>query len=118
MKRVFDKARPAAMKTRLLEKLHPARFSEMSPLMGAIVGYVLGEAFTKLTIAELVVNEAEGVVYIRQEGKIGFEGIQSLDDLRNNWNRLMDAADLTADERTEAVRLFNARVCSVPGTEI
>ena len=29
---------------------------------------------------------------IRPEGAVGFEGIQSLDDLRNNWNRLMDAA--------------------------
>ena len=41
----------------------------------------------------------------------------SLEDLRNNWNRLIDVAGLTADERTEAVRRFRARVETVPGTE-
>jgi hypothetical protein len=64
------------------------------------------------------VSEPESVVYIRQKGAAGFEGIQSLDDLRNNWNRLMDAADLTADERAEAVRLFNAKVTKISGTEV
>ena len=86
--------------------------------MAAIVGYVLDEAFTEPTIAELTVSEPESVVYIRQKGAAGFEGIQSLDDLRNNWNRLMDAAELTADERAEAVRLFNAKVTKMPGTEV
>jgi hypothetical protein len=105
------------MTTSLTEKLHPARFSEMSPLMAAVVGYVLGESFTEPTIAELTVSELENLVYIRQEGALGFEGLQSLDDLRNNWNRLMDAAELTADERAEAVRLFNAKVIKMPGTE-
>lgn len=32
----------------LTEKLHPSRFSEMSPFMAAIVAYVLGEAWTEL----------------------------------------------------------------------
>jgi hypothetical protein len=105
------------MTTSLTEKLHPARFSEMSPLMAAVVGYVLGESFTEPTIAELTVSELENLVYIRQEEALGFEGLQSLDDLRNNWNRLMDAAELTADERAEAVRLFNAKVIKMPGTE-
>lgn len=86
--------------------------------MAAIVGYVLGESFTEPTIAELTVSELESLVYIRQEGAVGFEGIQSLDDLRNNWNRLMDAAELTADERAEAVSLFNAKVTKIPETEI
>ena len=102
----------------LTEKLHPARFSEMSPLMAAIVGYVLGESFTEPTIAELTVSELENLVYIRQKGALGFEGIQSLDDLRSNWNRLMDAAELTDDERAEAVRLFNAKVAKMSGTEV
>ena len=69
-------------------------------------------------MAELTVSEPESVVYIRQKGAAGFEGIQSLDDLQNNWNRLMDAAELTADERAEAVRLFNAKVTKISGTEV
>lgn len=90
----------------------------MSPFMAAIVGYVLGESFTEPTIAELTVSEQENIVYIRPEGAVGFDGIQSLEDLRNNWNRLLDAAGLTAEERKEAVRLFNAKVSAIPGTEV
>jgi len=86
--------------------------------MAAIVGYVLGESFTDPGIAELSVSEAENLVYVRKDGGIGFDGIQSLDDLRNNWNRLMDVAGLTPEERTEAVRLFTERVATIPGTEV
>ncbi len=82
------------------------------------VGYVPSESFTEPTIAELTVSELASLVYIRQEGAAGFEGIQSLDDLRNNWNRLMDATELTAAERAEAVRLFNAKVTKIPETEM
>ena len=102
----------------LAHKLHPGRFTEMSPLMAAIVGYVLDEKLTTPQIEELAVSEAENLVYIRPEGSAGFDGIESLDDLRRNWNRLLDAAELTDDERREAVRLFHERVERVPGTEI
>ena len=88
----------------------------MSPFMAAIVGYVLGESFTNPQIAEIAVSESENLVYIRRAGAVGFDGIESLEDLRNNWNRLLDAAGLTADERREAVGLFNSRVEKVTGT--
>ena len=90
----------------------------MSPFMAAIIGYVLGESYTEPEIAEIAVSEAEGLVYIRRAGGAGFDGMQSLDDLRENWNRLLDAAGLTTEERAEAVRLFVARVEKVPGTEL
>jgi hypothetical protein len=106
------------MSPNLTEKLDPARFSEMSPLMAAIVGYVLGESFTDPTIAELTISEQEDLVYIRPEGAAGFDGVQSLEDLRNNWNRLLDAAGLSAEEPKEAVRLFNLKVSKIPGTEV
>ncbi len=102
----------------LVEKLHPDRFSEMSPFMSAIVAYVLGESWTKPEIAEITVSEQEDLVYIRATAAVGFDGVQSLSDLRNNWNRLLDAADLTPDERHEAVRLFNQRVAKLPGTAL
>ena len=56
----------SAMAANLIEKLHPARFSDMSALMAAIVGYVLGESFTEPSIAELTVSEQENLVYTRQ----------------------------------------------------
>ena len=83
----------------LSRKLNPARFSGMSPFMAAIVGFVLGESFTDPEIAELMVSEGENLVYVRKAGAVGFDGLQSLEDLRNNWNRLLDVAGLTDDER-------------------
>ena len=100
----------------LRTKLRPSRFPGMSPFMAAVVGYVLGESFTEPQIAEIKVSEAENLVYIRQAGAVGFDGIQSLEDLRNNWNRLLDAAGLTPEERKQAVELFRARIDSVHGT--
>ena len=69
-------------------------------------------------IAEVSVSEAEGFVYIRKEGAVGFDGFQSLEDLRNNWNRLLDVAGLEPEERREAVRMFNAKIEKVPGTQL
>lgn len=102
----------------LARKLNPKRFPGMSPFMAAIVGYVLGESYTEPQIAEIAVSESEGFVYIRKTGAVGFDGLQSLDDLRENWNRLLDAAGLAPDERSDAVRLFVERVEKVRGTEL
>jgi hypothetical protein len=87
-------------------------------MMAAVVGYVLGESFTDPEIVEISVSEAEGIVYFRKAGAVGFDGLQSLDDLRNNWNRLLDVAGLTPDERREAVQLFVDKVENIPGTEL
>lgn len=90
----------------------------MSPFMAGIVGYVLGESWTDPAIAEITVSETEDLVYVRKTGAVGFDGVQSLTDLRNNWNRLLDAAGLTSEERREAMRHFNERVSIVPGTSV
>jgi hypothetical protein len=66
----------------LVRKLNPARFPGMSPFMAAIVGFVLGEPFTDPEIAEITVSEAENLVYVRKVGAVGFDGLQSLEDLR------------------------------------
>jgi len=55
-------------------------------------------------------------VYVRKAGAVGFDGLQSLEDLRNNWNRRMDAAGLTPEERKHAVDLFQAKISMIPGT--
>ena len=98
--------------------MNPSRFPGMSPFMAAIVGYVLEEPFTDPEIAEIKVSETENLVYVRQVGSVRFEGLQSLVDFRNNWNRLIEVADLTPEERKEAVRLFRARVEKIAGTEV
>lgn len=104
--------------TTLAQRLHPKRFAEMSPFMAAIVAYVLGESWAEPAITEIAVSDTEDLVYIRKADGVGFDGVQSLADLRNNWNGLPDAAGLTPDERREAIRLFTVRVSVVPGTTI
>ena len=104
------------LQNNLAKKLNPSRFPGMSPFMAAVVGYVLGESFTNPEIAELTVSETENLVYFRKAGAVGFDGMESLEDLRNNWNRLIDVAGLTPEERREAVDLFKAKVSTVPGT--
>jgi hypothetical protein len=49
---------------------------------------------------------------------VGFDGIESLEDLRNNWNHLIEVAGLTLEERQEAVRLFTQKVARIPGTQV
>lgn len=102
----------------LANKLKPTRFPGMSPFMAAIVGYVFGESFTDPQIVEIAVSETENLVYIRRDGAVGFDGVESLDDLRSNWNRLLDVAGLTPAERSEAVARFNAKVARVPGPQL
>lgn len=97
-------------------KLNPSRFPGMSPFMAAVVGFVLGESFTDPEIAELTVSENENLGYIRRNGTVGFDGIESLEDLRNNWNRLIEMAGLTPEERRLAVELFVSKVPTLPGT--
>jgi hypothetical protein len=104
--------------TTLAQKLHPDRFTEMSPFMAAIVAHVLGELWTEPAIAEVTVSESEDLVYVRTTGGVGFDGVQSHTNLRNNWNRLLDTASLTPDERREAVQLFSRRVSILPGTGV
>lgn len=99
-------------------KLHPDRFTEMSPFMAAITPYVLGESWTDPQIVEITVSEQEDLVYVRKVGGVGFDGVHSLTDLRNNWNRLLDSAGLTADERHEAVKMFCLKVATIPGTTL
>lgn len=86
--------------------------------MAAIAAYVLGESWTDPQIAEIAVSEQEDLVYVRRTESIGFDGVHSLTDLRDNRNRLLDAAGLTMDERREAVEMFRARIETIPGTAL
>ncbi len=90
---------------------HPALTLTPSPVIAS-------PPVTTPDIAEITVSETENLVYLRKAGDAGFDGLQSLDDLRHNWNRLLDAAGLTEEERHDAVRLFNSKVAAVPGTKL
>jgi hypothetical protein len=94
----------------LRQKLHPARFTAMSPLMAALVGHFLGESFTTPEIASVTVT-SDGFILAMLKGDIGYNDfIGSFADLKRNWDTLLDAAELIEDEHAEASRLFNDKV--------
>ena len=94
----------------LSERLHPQRYPGMSGKMAAIVGYILGEEWSKPRIAELVIT-SDGWVLARDEGQIGFDTIVgTAADLERNWGNLLRAAGLTSDEQAEAERRYGQAV--------
>ena len=103
--------------TALTAKLHPKRFPGMSGRMAAVVGYILGEHWSKPRIVELVIT-SDGWVLARNRGHIGFDAIIGrVADLERNWNNLMHAAGLTNEERQEAGQRFRRAVRSYRQTE-
>lgn len=98
------------MKDRLVAKLHPDRFTEMSGKMAAVVGYILDERFTEPAISELVVT-SDGFVLARTEGIVGDDEIVGTEaDLDRNLLDLISAAGLTDEEVAEFGRLQRGRI--------
>jgi len=96
--------------TNLAKKLHPARFTAMSGKMAALVGFFIGETYTKPAIAAIIVSN-DGFVFAMDEGDVGYNAfIGGVSDLKRNWSTLLDAAGLTAEEHAEAMRLFDSRM--------
>jgi hypothetical protein len=91
-------------------KLHPKRFTEMSPFMTAIVGYILGYKYTNPTIISILAKEEEDLFYIQHEGDIGYNHLNNLTSLRDNWNRLLNIADLSKCEMMNAHYLFATKI--------
>lgn len=93
------------MNATLKKKLHPRRFSDMSPMMSAIVGFLVDEAYTTPRIEQLCVT-VDGHVLAQPEGRIGADAYVGMaDDLVRNLKNLFVAAKLTKAERFEAAAL-------------
>jgi hypothetical protein len=94
----------------LRKKLHPNRFSGISNRMIALVACVIGEHWTSPRIVSLCVT-SDGFLLAMQEGDCGFNDfIGTADEFESNWNRLLDCADLTTEERNQAERLYRQAV--------
>jgi hypothetical protein len=94
----------------LKAKLNPQRFPAMSDKMAALVGFVLGEEFTEPPVAELVVT-SDNCVLARNKGDIGANAfIGGYDDVKSNFIRLLEVADLTPEETAEFDRLYSIAV--------
>jgi hypothetical protein len=97
----------------LIDKLNPARFPNMSPKMGAIVGFVLDKKFTTPRIVEMTTTP-ENYVLARVENDCGFNCcIGSMNDLVDNWQSLLKCADLTSEEKNQADFLFTHKLLHV-----
>ncbi len=84
--------------------------------MAAIVGFVLGESFTNPAIAEIAVSETEGIVYFRKAGAVGFDGLQGLEDLRQNcW--MLPAWTPMSDVRRYGCLLRRLKRCAARNCE-
>lgn len=82
----------------------------MSPKMAAIVGYIIGENWTNPRITGFSVT-SDGFVLCSTNRDPSYNGfIGSLEDLRRNWYDLLEYAELTPEEYTEANRLFSLKV--------
>jgi hypothetical protein len=94
----------------LAERLDPARFPNMSPQMAAMLGFLVGRAYTAPALAELVVTP-DGHVLGRPEGDSGpLVYLAAAADLRANLRRLGIAAELAAGEWAEFDALLRARL--------
>lgn len=95
----------------VVKKLHPSRFTEMSPKMAAIVGCILGQKWTTPALAEIVVTQPGGLLLGRLDGDVGYnEVLGSHEDLCRNWNKLREVAELTEEESAFAGELFGRTV--------
>jgi hypothetical protein len=94
----------------LAEKLHPRRFTAMSPKMGSIVAYILGQEWVKPQVNGLMVT-SDSFVLAQVKGDIGYNHfIGAESDLELNWKQLLHIADLGLDERTLADKLYGEKV--------
>jgi len=82
----------------------------MTPIMGAIVAYLLEIPLSQPAIAEIVVT-SDGFVLARAEGEAGANHfIGNYVDLIRNFYGLLAVAGLTTVERGEAECLFAAKI--------
>ena len=76
------------------------------------MGYILGEEWSKPSIAELVIT-SDGWVLARNAGQVVFDVIVgSAADLERNWENLLRAAELTGEEQQEANEHYRQAVRS------
>jgi hypothetical protein len=101
----------------LIQKLHPARFTNMTGKMAAIVACILDQEWTAPAIAELTVT-SDGHLLARNLWDCGFNNyLGTFADLEANWERLLDAAGLTAAEQREAEAAYHRALGMTPTSQ-
>lgn len=97
------------------QKLHPARFDNMSPRMAAIVGYYIDESWVEPSINSMAIT-SDGFIMAAVGEDIGANSILgSASDLSHNLSVLFEAAELTDDEYRFFGESFLSRTYICPG---
>jgi hypothetical protein len=94
--------------TRLLAKLDPDRYPNMSLTFVAILGYVCGEQWTQPVI--LSIEIVDDVMLAMSEGQWLPNFVGEVSDVRVNLRRLGMAAGLTSEEWTEYRQMVETRL--------
>jgi len=95
----------------LSNKINPDKLKNMTPRMCAISGYILNKKYTSPQILAMITTKDDFVLAWREKD-IGYnEFIGSLRELGDEWEDVLDQANLTSNEYHEAIILFNKRIC-------
>ena len=94
----------------LKDRLHPKRFTEMSPKMASIVAYILGENWVTPQVSGIMVT-SDGFALASVQGDLGYNHfLGAASDLENNLERLEQAAGLNEEQRKLFARLRKERI--------
>lgn len=96
--------------SQLLAKIEKvARSGRYSPRMVAILAYLFDRPWAEPAILSILTT-SDGGVLLRHEGEIGHDHfLCNISTLRGNWGKVLEAAELTPEEREEADALFEKR---------
>ena len=96
--------------TSLHQKLNPARFPRMAPVMAALVGFIIGAPQFATPAIDRVVVTADGFVLIGAEDAGGDEIFSTYTTLLRNWQNLIAAAGLTLAEHLAVECAFAQKI--------
>lgn len=99
----MQKKSKAILINELREILHPSRFTDMSGMMAAILGYILGVKWTEPAITGLSITSDGFLVSMSH-----FLGAAS--DLETNIRNLFEVVDLSPEHREVFNELFRDKV--------
>ena len=91
----------------LVSKLDPMFFPGITPELAALVGFVVDADYTRPTVCDVFLDA--GFVLVALSGSDP-SPLCTYEFLRGNWERLLDAAPLTPEERVEAECVFANRI--------
>lgn len=94
----------------LVRKLNPSRFPGLSPLLAALIGFVLGAEFLPPRIVAVEIT-ASGTVLAQVDGDaVERHVLGRYSDVLRSWLRLISRAGLTPREFVEVHYLFAEKV--------